>query len=288
MMNQYIHLLSNSGIGLPTDLWIPATEKLKPMNSEQIAFGVAKDFKGGYSLSFEYYNKKMTNIVQYKDGASFLLQDNLDPNVPSDSKSWESQVTSGNGKSQGCELFLQKQIGKLSGWIGYTLSWTILQFDELNGGNPFYAKYDRRHDASVVAIYKIDKNFSLAATWVYGTGNAITMPQGTVNASAHQLQKIPYLWDPNFGGINNNLDYGSRNDFRMEAYHRLDLSFKFMKEKERGTQTWELSVYNAYSRANPFFYYGSLDYVDGKNVRTLKKITLFPIIPSISWSFKFK
>lgn len=288
MMNQYIHLLSNSGIGLPTDLWVPATEVLKPMNSEQVAFGVAKDFKGGYSLSFEYYNKKMTNIVQYKDGASFLLQDNLDPNVPSDSKSWESQVTSGNGKSQGCELFLQKQIGKLSGWIGYTLSWTILQFDDLNGGDPFYAKYDRRHDASVVAIYKIDKNFSMAATWVYGTGNAITMPQGSVNASAHQLQKIPYLWDPNFGGINNNVDYGSRNDFRMEAYHRLDLSFKFMKEKQRGTQTWELSVYNAYSRANPFFYYGSENYVDGKNVRTLKKITLFPIIPSISWSFKFK
>jgi hypothetical protein len=288
MMNQYIHLLSNSGIGLPTDLWIPATEKLKPMNSEQYAFGIAKDLKGGYSVSFEYYNKRMLNIVQYKEGASFLLQDNFDPNIPSDSKSWESQVTSGQGHSQGCELFIQKQIGKLSGWIGYTLSWTILQFDELNGGKPFYAKYDRRHDASVVAIYKIDKNFSLAATWVYGTGNAITMPQGSVNASAHQLQKIPYLWDPNTGGINNNLDYGNRNDFRMEAYHRLDLSFKFMKEKERGTQTWELSIYNAYSRANPFFYYGSLDYVDGKNVRTLKKITLFPIIPSISWSFKFK
>ncbi len=288
MMNQYIHLLSNSGIGLPTDLWVPATEVLKPMNSEQYAFGVAKDFKDGYSVSLEYYNKRMLNIVQYKDGASFLLQDNFDPNVPSDSKSWESQVTSGKGNSEGCELFIQKQRGKLSGWIGYTLSWTVLQFDELNGGQPFYAKYDRRHDASIVAIYKINKNFSFAGTWVYGTGNAITMPQGSVNSSAHQLQKIPYLWDPNFGGINNNLDYGSRNDFRMEAYHRLDLSFKFTKEKKRGTQTWELSAYNAYSQANPFFYYGSLDYVDGKNVRTLKKITLFPIIPSISWSFKFK
>lgn len=289
-MNQYIHLLSNSGIGLPTDLWVPATLNLKPMNSEQVALGVAKDLKKGYSISFEYYYKKMINIVQYKDGASFLLQDNFDPNVPSDSKSWEKQVTSGKGNSEGFELFLQKQLGKLSGWIGYTLSWTTLQFDDLNGGKPFYAKYDRRHDASVVAIYKFDKEFSFAATWVYGTGNAITMPQGTVNSSAHQLQKIPYLWDPNSGRVNNNIDYGSRNDFRMEAYHRLDLSFKFSQEKKRGTQTWEVSLYNAYNQANPFFYYGNLekDNQTGESVRKLKKVTLFPVIPSISWSFKFK
>ncbi len=289
-MNQYIHLLSNSGIGLPTDLWVPATNNLKPMNSEQFAFGVAKDFKKGYSISLEYYDKTMTNVLQYKDGASFLLQDNFDPNVPSDSKSWEKLVTSGKGKSRGFELFLQKQLGKLSGWIGYTLSWTTLEFDELNGGKPFYAKYDRRHDASVVVIYKIDKNLSFATTWVYGTGNAITMPQGTVNGSSHQLQKFPYLWDPNRGGINQNIDYGSRNDFRMEAYHRLDLSLKFSTEKKRGTRTWELSIYNAYNQANPFFYYGSLEYdpSTGNPVRKLKKITLFPVIPSISWSFKFK
>ncbi len=289
-MNQYIHLLSNSGIGLPTDLWVPATNNLKPMNSEQFAFGVAKDFKKGYSISLEYYDKTMTNVLQYKDGASFLLQDNFDPNVPSDSKSWEKLVTSGKGKSRGFELFLQKQLGKLSGWIGYTLSWTTLEFDELNGGKPFYAKYDRRHDASVVVIYKIDKNLSFATTWVYGTGNAITMPQGTVNGSSHQLQKFPYLWDPNRGGINQNIDYGSRNDFRMEAYHRLDLSLKFSTEKKRGTRTWELSIYNAYNQANPFFYYGSLEYdpSTGNPVRNLKKITLFPVIPSISWSFKFK
>ncbi len=289
-MNQYIHLLSNSGIGLPTDLWVPATNNLKPMNSEQFAFGVAKDFKKGYSISLEYYDKTMTNVLQYKDGASFLLQDNFDPNVPSDSKSWEKLVTSGKGKSRGFELFLQKQLGKLSGWIGYTLSWTTLEFDELNGGKPFYAKYDRRHDASVVVIYKIDKNLSFATTWVYGTGNAITMPQGTVNGSSHQLQKFPYLWDPNRGGINQNIDYGSRNDFRMEAYHRLDLSLKFSTEKKRGTRTWELSIYNAYNQANPFFYYGSLEYdpSTGNLVRNLKKITLFPVIPSISWSFKFK
>ena len=289
-MNQYMHLLSNSGIGLPTDLWVPATMNLKPMSSEQIALGIAKDFKGGYSVSLEFYQKSMSNVLQYKDGASFMLQDNFDPSVPTDAKSWEKAVTSGKGSSTGAELFIQKQVGKLSGWIGYTLSWTTLQFDDLNGGNPFYAKYDRRHDASIVAIYKIDKEFSFAATWVYGTGNAITMPQGTINSSSHQLQRFPYLWDPNAGGINNNIDYGSRNGFRMEAYHRLDLSFKFSREKTRGTQTWEVSVYNAYNQANPFFYYGRMEFDNstGNNVNKLKKVTLFPVIPSVSWSFKFK
>lgn len=285
VMNQYIHLLSSSGVGLPTDLWVPATENIKPMRSEQLAIGFAKDYKGGYSLSIESYYKTMENMIQYKDGASFFLQDNFDPNVPSDSKSWESQVTSGKGKSYGTEVFIQKQMGKFSGWIGYTLSWTILKFDELNDGKPFYAKYDRRHDLSLVGIYKISKYLTLAATWVYGTGNAITMPQGYMASSAHQLSKIPYVWNPSFSTGNSQIDYTSRNNFRMEPYHRLDIGLRFSKEIKKGLQTWELSFYNAYSRMNPFFYYGS---EDNNNVVTLKKVTLFPLIPSLSWSLKFK
>ena len=287
VMNQYIHLLSSSGVGLPTDLWVPATENIKPMRSQQLALGFAKDYKGGYSLSIESYYKTMENMIQYRDGASFFLQDNFDPNVPSDSRSWESQVTSGTGKSYGAEVFLQKQMGKFSGWIGYTLSWTILNFAEINDGKPFYAKYDRRHDLSLVGIYKISKYLSLAATWVYGTGNAITMPQGYMSSSSHQLSTIPYVWNPNFGGGNGNsqIDYTSRNAFRMEPYHRLDIGLRFSKEIKKGWQTWELSFYNAYSRMNPFFYYGS---EDNNNVVTLKKLTLFPMIPSISWSLKFK
>ncbi len=290
LMNQYIHLLSNSGISLPTDLWVPATEKIKPMRSEQVAAGFAKDFTKGFSLSMEGYYKTMSNMIQYKDGASFFLdEDLLDPQAPTDSKSWENKVTSGRGWSYGAELFLQKQTGKLTGWVGYTLSWTQLQFDELNGGRVFNAKYDRRHDISVVGIYKLSKHLTASATWVYGTGNAITAPQGIIPATGHQMSSFPFIWSPNIQFPGSYIDYGARNSFRMEAYHRLDFGLQFSKTKKLGIQTWEFSVYNAYNRANPFFYYGGYDWNGpNQNELKLKKIALFPIIPSISYSFKFK
>jgi len=290
MMNQYIHLLSNSGISLPTDLWVPATENIKPMRSQQVAAGLAKDFKKGFSLSLEGYYKTMSNMIQYKDGASFFLDEDLfDPQAPTDSRSWENKVTSGRGWSYGAELFLQKQMGKLTGWVGYTLSWTQLQFDELNGGKVFNAKYDRRHDLSVVSIYKISKYLTVSGTWVYGTGNAITAPQGIIPATGHQMSKLPFIWSPEVQFPGSYIDYGARNSFRMEAYHRLDFGIQFSKPKKLGVQTWEFSVYNAYNRANPFFYYGGYDW-DGPNPNELKlkKISLFPIIPSITYSFKFK
>ena len=284
VMNQYMHLLSSSGISLPTDLWIPATENLKPMRSQQIALGYAKDFKKGVSFNFETYYKTMQNIIQYKNGASFYLND-FDPSGSSDARAWENQVTSGIGTSYGAELFLQKQMGQFSGWIGYTLSWTTLQFDELNNGKPFYAKYDRRHDLSLVGIYRINKEITLSATWVYGTGNAISIPQGVMAGNSHQLSSYPTIWDPNINILNSQIDYGSRNSFRMEPYHRLDVGLRISKKREHGVRTWEFSLYNAYNRSNPFFYYGSRNFIT--NSMTLRKITLFPVIPSISWSFKF-
>jgi hypothetical protein len=284
VMNQYMHLLSSSGISLPTDLWIPATENLKPMRSQQIALGYAKDFKKGVSFNFETYYKTMQNIIQYKNGASFYLTD-FDPSGSSDARAWENQVTSGIGTSYGAEFFLQKQMGQFSGWIGYTLSWTTLQFDELNNGKPFYAKYDRRHDLSLVGIYRINKEITLSATWVYGTGNAISIPQGVMAGNSHQLSSYPTIWDPNINIPNSQIDYGTRNSFRMEPYHRLDVGLRISKKREHGVRTWEFSLYNAYNRSNPFFYYGSRNFIT--NSMTLRKITLFPVIPSISWSFKF-
>lgn len=292
-MNQYIHLLSNSGISLPTDLWVPATAKIAPMSSEQTAVGIAKDLKGGYSITLEGYYKHMNNVIQYKEGASFLLgsDDLFDMQAPTDSRNWENAITAGQGWSYGTELFLQKKIGKLSGWVGYTLSWTQLKFPELNQGKVFWAKYDRRHDISIVGIYKASKRLTFSATWVYGTGNAITAPQGLIPGNGHSMSKFPIIWSPQFQNQGNWLtDYGSRNSFRMEAYHRLDIGMQFHREKRRGRETWELSFYNAYNRFNPFFYYGSTSYnwQTGEEYWGLKKVTLFPIIPSLSWSFKFR
>lgn len=289
-MYQYIHLLSNSGISLPTDLWVPATANLLPMRSEQTAIGVAKDFDKGFSVTLEGYYKDMKNVLQYKEGASFLLEDDIfDGSGASSNQSWESAVTRGNAWSYGMELFLQKKTGPLTGWIGYTLSWTQMKFDELNYGKPFFARYDRRHDISIVGMYKVKKNVDFAVTWVYGTGNAVTATQGYIPGNAHQMSEFPIIWSPNLQSYNNFLDFGYRNNFRMEAYHRLDVGLQFHKQRKKGMETWEISVYNAYNQANPFFYYGTAE----ENSRTgevnvlMKKVTLFPIIPSVSYTYKF-
>ncbi len=289
-MFQYIHLLSNSGISLPTDLWIPATAGLRPMRSEQTAIGVAKDFDQGFSITWEAYYKDMKDVVQYREGASFLLEDDIfSSGSVGGGRNWEQQITRGNAWSYGTELFLQKKAGPFTGWIGYTLSWTQMKFDELNGGKPFWARYDRRHDISVVGSYKISKAVNFAFTWVYGTGNAVTLAQGYIPGNNHQMSAFPINWSPQLQSYNTFIDFGSRNNFRMEAYHRLDLGLQFHKTKKRGVRTWELSVYNAYNQANPFFYYGSNEYkANGDVYSRLKKVTLFPVIPSISYSFKFK
>ncbi|MEJ8802231.1 TonB-dependent receptor [Pontibacter sp. H249] len=284
-MNQYVHLISNTGIGLPTDLWVPTTDRLAPQTSQQVAVGVAKDFlKKDLALTVEGYYKKSDNIIGYKEGASFMV---IDDPESAEEVNWEDNITAGQGWSYGVEFLLQKKAGRFSGWAGYTLSWTQLQFDSLNYGKKFYARYDRRHDISLVGIYELSKGITLSGTWVYGTGNAITMPVGTY-ASQPQMPsryKVPYY---SYYG-NNTIDYGDRNSFRMAAYHRMDIGIQFHKQKKWGERTWEISFYNAYNRRNPFFYYIDEEYSDNGNTSEskLKQITLFPIIPSVTYGFKF-
>lgn len=279
LMNQYIHLLSNTGIGLPTDLWVPSTERVRPQQSQQIAAGLAKDFnKHGISITLEGYYKWMRNVLNYKEGASFM---NIGDNNSTDNINWESNITSGKGTSYGAELFIQKKIGKFSGWIGYTLSWTWMKFDSLNFGKRFPARYDRRHDISLVGMYSLNERIKLSATWVYGTGNAITMPLSIFLVDHH----VPGSPQESFLFPNSLNDYGNRNSFRMAAYHRLDLGVQFIKKKKKYERIWEISIYNAYNRANPFYYYTEYDEKNKKN--KLMQISLFPIIPCISWTFKF-
>ncbi len=282
-MNQYVHLLSNTGIGLPTDLWVPTTARVAPQQSRQVAAGLAKDFVDqGLQLTLEGYYKKMDNIIGYREGASFLL---LEDGPESAGKvNWEDNVTAGQGWSYGAELLLQKKAGRFSGWVGYTLSWTQLQFDELNFGKKYYARYDRRHDLSLVGIYEISPRITLSGTWVYGTGNALTMPLSQYQATQHQAGPQGRFY---YGSTVN--DYGEKNSFRMAAYHRMDLGIQFHKKMKRHERTWEFSLYNAYSRQNPFFYYIDSEYnsTTNENKAILKQISLFPIIPSFSYNFKF-
>lgn len=290
-MNQYIHLISNTGVGLPTDLWVPATKNLAPQNSKQWAAGLAKDFlKQDLAVTVEGYYKRMNNVLGFKEGASFLDVGTSDQSGAS-SFSWEKNVTSGKGWSYGAEFLVQRKFGKLSGWIGYTLSWTQFQFDSLNFGKKFYAKYDRRHDISVVAIYKLrnensdtdEDGITLSVTWVYGTGNAITLPLSSYDAPTHNPGNPNYNPTP-YTNANNVSEYTEKNGFRMAPYHRLDFGMQFHKTKKHGVRTWEFSIYNVYNRKNPYFYFIEPS-SNGSSV--LKQISLFPIIPSVSYNFKF-
>ncbi len=266
---QYIHLLTNSGIGLPTDLWVPATPLLRPQIAQQVSLGVARTFTRhdeDYEVTFETYYKPMRNLVEYQEGASFL---------GSTDSNWESKVTSGRGWAYGGEVLVQKKSGRTTGWLGYTLAWSNRLFPELNQGRLYPYKYDRRHDISLVVIHEFTPNVRLSGTFVYGTGNAITLSRGRYS----------------LGGFDEFEDYGPRNSYRMRAYHRVDLDLSFTRKKKWGEIVNSLSLYNAYSRRNPYFMYFDQGYQDGNgNViqkPTYKLVSLFPLIPSFSKSFKF-
>lgn len=297
LMNQYVHLLSNTGIGLPTDLWVPTTDRVKPQQSQQVAVGIAKDFDRswlgkGVTLTVEGYYKTMANIINYREGASFLLINNPES---AEQVRWEDNVTSGKGWSYGAEFLLQKKVGRFSGWLGYTLSWTQWQFAELNFGKKFFPRYDRRHDMSVVGIYEISPKITLSGTWVYGTGQALTLPVGKYEAMEngypggyYSSGTIPQLSRQLANALQVN-DYGPKNSFRAEPYHRFDVGIQFHKKMKRHERTWEFSLYNAYNRRNPFFYQLNTKY-QGQNQpakTVLQRISVFPVVPSFSYNFTF-
>lgn len=278
-MNQYVHLLSNTGLGLPTDLWVPSTRNVPPQTSRQVAMGIAKDLrKQNLEISIEGYYKKSENTLGYTEGASFLL---IDDPTGAEEVNWEENVTSGQAWAYGVEFLVQRKTGRMTGWVGYTLSWAQLQFDELNNGEKFFARYDRRHDVSVVVTYEISDRLQISGTWVYGTGNAITLPIGEYPVFPHGSSihnPYDYFW---FHYVS---DYGAKNNFRMAPYHRLDLAMQFVRQRKHHRGIWEIGVYNAYNRKNPFFYFMGYNPYEQ---RTLKYISLFPFIPSVTYSFKF-
>lgn len=274
-MAQFLHLLTNSGIGLPTDLWVPVTENIKPQISQQTAIGISSLLgKGKYEASIEAYYKDMKNLIEYKEGSNFLEV----------SDSWENKVTAGDGWSYGSEFLFRKNEGILTGWVGYTLSWNYRQFDELNFGKTYPYKYDRRHDISIVANYKVSEKFEIGGTWVYGTGNAITIP----------IARFPVLETNNYDNQNGEPDYyygseeevyqySERNAYRMPAYHRMDIGLTWHKKKKWGEASWNVSIYNLYNRQNPFF----IDTQRDENGDLgFYQVSLFQLIPSVSYSFK--
>lgn len=286
-MTQYLHFLTNSSIGLPTDLWLPATKIVKPEKSWQTAFGgVFNLFDDNYELAFEGFYKQMDGLIEYKEGESFFSSAFSSANGQS---IWEQKVEIGKGNAYGAELFFQKKTGKLTGWIGYTISWSNRQFENISFGKVFPYKYDRRHDIGILLIYKFSEKFDLGITWVYGTGNATTLAKHryfTFSSNYPSYNYDPYNQTFNYTTIEY---YETRNNFRMPAYHRLDIGLNFNKKFKKGIQTWSISIYNAYNRLNPFYLALENDWnlFTNKSETKLYQYSLFPIIPSISYSFKF-
>ena len=270
-MTQYVHLLSNSSLSLPTDLWVPVTAKVEPMNAHQVSLGAFLELPQLFDISLEGYYKKMDNLLEYKDGASFF----------GSSETWDNKVCLGKGWAYGIEFLVQRSFGKTTGWIGYTWAHANRQFDRedmtINGGKVFPAKYDRRHDVSVTVQHKFSDRFDISGTWVFSSGNCGTLGTQIYEGLIDEWGYIPQI------------QAFERNNFRMGNYHRLDLSVNFHKQKKHGIRTWNISIYNVYNHNNPFVVY--TDYIWNPSTETERKVlmqaSLFPIVPSVSYSFKF-
>jgi len=261
---QYIHLVTNAGSTLPTDLWVPSTRLVKPQKSWQYSAGYFRNFRDNmFETSVEVYYKTMQNQVEYREGYTPSLKDP------------EEEFIFGKGWSYGSEFFINKIKGRLTGWIGYTLSWTWRQFPQLNAGQKFPAKYDRRNDLSVVSMYELNKKWKLSAIFVFGTGNATTLPERFYFVNGILTQ-----------------EYSRVNQYRLPSYHRLDFAATYTptpKKKKRLQSSWVFSIYNVYSRLNPYFiYYDQEGSAFNNSLKvTTKQVSLFPIIPSVTRNFKF-
>ncbi len=270
-MNQFLNLLSVDGIGLPTDLWVPVTDKIKAQNSHQFAIGAAGTVNTQFEVSVEGYYKTMQNIIDYKDGSSYL----------GTRGSYEDLVEMGKGRSYGTEFLLQKKEGRLQGLVGYGLAWAQRKYETINRGEWYYYKFDRRHDFKVAGIYKINDNYELSGIWVYNTGSWTTLPTVSYNpVTPNGLQT-----GLGNGFLNAYNYYPNRNNYNMMDYHRLDLGIKYNKRKRLHEKTWAFGFYNLYGRKNPFFIFQGNDNLGNKQ---FKQASLFGFpLPYFSYSFKF-
>jgi hypothetical protein len=265
-VGQNIHLLSNSGISMPTDLWVPSTKNIEPVTSEQVSLGInLMDKQKHFLFTAETYYKTLNNVLEYKDGASFF-----------DNASWQNKVGQGRGLSYGIEFMLEKRTGRMQGWVSYTLSKADRQFDSISFGRIFPYKYDRRHNLSFTGTYKISDSHQININWIFATGNPITFAFESFETN---LAKYPYIFNGDVLLPDEQENYTLRNNYRLPSYHRLDVGYSISKKKKWGIGEWSFGVYNLYNRKNAFYLFESEN--------KLYKASLLPFIPSISYSYKF-
>lgn len=259
LVNQYLHLLTNSGLGLPTDLWVPATDRIKPQRSHQFVTGLSRTLPENMEFSVEAYYKTLNGVIDYAEGAEFI-------NV---SNNWEDKVEQGKGTTYGMEVLLQKKQGELTGWIGYTLAYNTRQFDNINNGNVYFFRYDRRHTLSITGTYELNDRYILSANLMYASGNPITFPYGRYIAlDGSQV-----------------LDYVEKNGYRMRDNFRIDAGFTRKTDGYfDGDQQLVFSVYNLTNYRNPFYMYLGFD---NNGDPAAYEVSLLPFIPSITYILRF-
>ncbi|MBR2227446.1 MAG: TonB-dependent receptor [Bacteroidales bacterium] len=280
-MSQYVHLLSSSQLSLPVDLWVPITKNIRPETSNQYSLGLYYNGIPGWEFSLEGYYKSINNVLEYKEGVAFLF----------DSSGWENKVEVGSGRAMGLELFIEKTMGRTTGWLGYTLAKSDRLFPTINHGERFSYRYDRRHNVNLVLNHRLNEKFDFSATWNYASGGATTLPERRVAmiSPSGEIQYTDFVT--------------SRNNYRLPSSHTLNLGFNFHKKHNRGEGIWNLSVYNAYNRMNPSLvlksnsenemmtsrWDGSRTPQQFKQVSEvqLKKITLLPFFPSVGYTRTF-
>ncbi len=275
VMNQNVHLLSNIGTGIPVDLWLPATANVSPAQSKEYSAGFYKNnILDQFNISIESYYKTMSGLIDFSDGQSFF----------GNGANWEDKIQkNGKGEAYGAEFFIKKTSGNLTGFLSYTHSYSNRKFDSINAGAWYPYKFDRRHNFNINLNYPLKKNIIISANFVFQTGHAITLPSA--------LQPVVHF-STNFNNGNNYIPvfdmsmydafyYGGRNQNRMPNYHRLDVAVHFNKQKKNGERNWNISIYNAYGRLNPYYLY--FDYDKKKNLH-LYQFSLFPFVPSVSYS----
>jgi TonB dependent receptor/TonB-dependent Receptor Plug Domain/CarboxypepD_reg-like domain len=276
-MQQNIHLLTSSGVGYQNDIWVPSTELVKPQKAQQMAFGISKYFKdAGVDFSLEVYYKTMTDLIDYKEGSKPLQ----------DIKGWETTVErNGTGSSKGLEIFLNKKTGRLNGFLSYTLAKTDRQFTSINNGEVYPFRYDARHNIALTFNYQLSKKWDVSATFVYKTGEPITVPIYIIDGNNPENQSLP----------NNIFIYSKRNAYRMPDYHRADVAFNRTTLTKKGRQkTWSFSFFNVYNRANPAYVIVvneriAFDRTTGISEfkQTLQQKSIFSIIPSVTYALSF-
>jgi len=266
VMKQYLHLLTFASLGLPSDIWLPVTSKIKPRYSYQYALSFIYNDHKAYEVTLELYYKTLNNIYGYKDGVDYLSVNNT----------WQDKIQMGNGLCNGIELLIKRTKGKITGWLSYALTKSERKFDNINNGETFPYKYDRTHSIDLVLKYQIKPRLFANLYWVYGTGLAMSLAK---EKYAPFTQTFNWFMPEGIVNTDPVLHYEKRNNHRMPPYHRLDISLTFERIKKRGKSSWNFGVYNVYNRYNPFLLY----YDDNK----IKQVAILPIIPFINYSFTF-